>query len=103
MVDVPAALASPRDQLRRSVFTPQVGRTFTFVSATSFFRARLSEVGDLPSQQSGAERRFRLLFHTPGTATPGGTYTVRGPRTRLPMFVSPVGDTPGWYEAVVIS
>lgn len=98
----PAAGAGPT-RLRRAVFMPHTGTTFRLVAGRRSRRAVLRSVTDLEAGDAGQESRFSLLFHVRG-AMPEGIYDVGNAMLRpVPLFLTPVGQKPGWYEAVVNS
>ncbi|HVF06433.1 MAG TPA: hypothetical protein VNA20_16450 [Frankiaceae bacterium] len=116
-VAVPMLLAAPASaapakrrpparptRLRRRVFKPLAGSTFTLSAGTARHRAVLAAVVDDNGKVD--ERRFSLLFTVVGSARPvDGIYTVSHPNLRsFPLYVGSISRrADGWYEAVVNS
>lgn len=91
-------------QLRRRVFAPLAGSTFTLALGTARHRAVLADVVD--DLGTVNERRFSLLFTIVGSARPvDGIYTVSHPSLRsFSLYVGSISRrADGWYEAVVNS
>ena len=88
--------------LRRSTFAPHVGSRVTFVGLGSRHVAKLAKVEDAPYGQAGHDLSFRLLFRTRGAGPGQGTYRLKHPAFGgIDLFVTPIGQKPGLYEAIV--
>jgi hypothetical protein len=88
--------------LRRSTFTPHVGKTFSMAAAGATHSAKLTKVADVAAAKKGHDLRFRMLFTTDGAGPGQGTYAFHHPSVgQVHLFVTPVGAKPGVYEAVV--
>lgn len=96
----PVAAATKRSgptKLERSVFSPLVGSTFTIGGS----RAKLTAVRDLGSADAGSNTRFSLLFSSAAPFLPA-TYDVSHPSLQtFRLYLGPVGQAAGYYEAVV--
>jgi hypothetical protein len=87
--------------LRRSTFKPHVGTVFRFRDGDRTYSGVLKKVGDSRSATRGHDKKFRLVFAL-DASVPQGTYSLRHPKVgTMDLFVSPIGQQPGVYEAVV--
>lgn len=87
--------------LRRATFKPHTGSKFGFRDADRAFTGVLRKVGDTRSATRGQDKKFRLVFAM-DASVPQGTYTLTHPKAgTMELFVSPIGQQPGVYEAVV--
>lgn len=99
---LPVVAGAMASGLRRSTFQPHVGSAFTFDGAAGSYRGVLTEVGNLKTAPRGHDRKFSLLFKVTGARPAGGTYRLSHRKIgAMDLFVSPVGASGDFYEAVV--
>ena len=85
-----AAAAPPTGLYTRSRFAPLRGASFKLVSSVGSVPVTLAALFDLPSAESGDDRRFGLTFQCSTPGPPQGTYTLRRPGfASTPIFVVP--------------
>ena len=89
--------------LRRSVFVPQIGKSFTVGRPAPASSVSLTDVLDLTDAPPGAEQSFMLLFQiAPRTEGPRNLCVPQRSDRTASLFVVPAGPSPGTRHLIAV-